>query len=277
MTQLIKSLSDRTTKCAHTALAVAAFLLASQPAAAATFLFTLAPVNSQTAPGATGFLEVDLTNSGSVGVPIGAFRFGLATDDPSDITFVGATPGTLTDMYIFTGVGSWHGPNLATTLNPAVAAMDQSNSGSPITLAPGATVGLGYVSYQINSAATPGGVVTIAFEPTYNQTGGACSSGLCEYVSANYTLTDQTYNSYSYSLVGGTVTVASADSSTGTPEPEPGSLLLAGGLLIALGAIRERRLQHGKGRRKAPGVRKSALPEAGEPGKDCPGAHGYAT
>lgn len=276
MTQLIKSLRNRTTEGAHIALAVAAFLLASQPAAAATFLFTLAPVNIQTAPGATGFFEVDLTNTGSTETMIGGFRFGLTTNDPSDITFDSVTTGTLQDLYIFTGVGSWHGPNLASALNPALAAMDQSN-GAPITLAPGATVGLGYISYQISSNATLGSVANISFEPTYYQTGASCPSGLCEYVSANLNLGDQTYTYSSYSLGGGTITVGSGGSLGDAPEPEPAILLPVGLLLIGLGALRERRLRVAKRRRKTPGVRKSALPEAGEPGKAGPGEHDYAT
>jgi len=238
----------------YTGLAVAAFLLASQPAAASAFLFASTPASSQTAPGALGEFEIDLTNTGSSPEQIGAFRFGLATNI-SGITFESVTTGTLLDPYIFAVPGSWHGPGIATTLNPSEAVMDQTN-GSNITLAPGETVGLGYVSYQVNSNATPGSVIEVSFEPTYLQTGGSCPSGLCEYVSETYALTDTTYTYSTYSLVGGSITVGSQDLPADAPEPEPGMVIPVGLLLIGLGALRKRRFHIGRRRRRIAGVRK---------------------
>jgi hypothetical protein len=185
-------------------------------------------------------------------------------------------------VYIFSGVGSWHGPNLASALNPTVAAMDQGN-GYAMTLAANATVGLGYVTYQIGSAATPGSVISIGFAPPSGYY-GYCSSSFCEFLTASdangATGFGTNYMGYaidSSELGGGTITVGSGGSLGDAPEPEPAILLPVGLLLIGLGALRERRLRVAKRRRKMPGVRKSALPEAGEPGKAGPGEHDYAT
>jgi hypothetical protein len=161
----MKPLRNNTTGYLGAALAVAAFLMASQTAGASVIpvLFTVSPIDTLMAQGVPGAFEVDLTNTGSVPEQIGAFRFGLTTNLPG-ITFVSVTTATLAAPYIFAGatVGSWHGPIIATALNPAVAVMDQANS-NPMMLAAGATVGLGYVTYRVDSNATLGSVINIGF------------------------------------------------------------------------------------------------------------------
>jgi hypothetical protein len=274
MTHLIKSLRNSTTEYVYTALVMAAFLLAPQPAGASVYQFTLFPVNSLTSPGSTGEFEVDLTNLGSIAAQIGGFRFGLTTNDPGIITIDSVTtndPGIVTfpggpAPYIF--ANSWWGPNIASTpLNPSVAVMDQSGS-NPMWLAAGATVGLGYATYQISSAAIPGSVINISFAPPpayYGSGQSYCSSVFCEYLVASnasnsINLSTMGYEIDAGDLVGGSITVASQDAPADVPEPEPGTLLTAGLLLIGLGALRKRRFQLGRRRRRIPGVRKSPMP-----------------
>jgi hypothetical protein len=287
MTHLIKSLRSSTTGYVNTALVMAAFLLASQPAGASVFQFTLFPVNSLTAPGSTGELEVDLTNLGSTAVLIGGFRFGLTTNQPGVITFDSVTtndPGIITfpggpKPYFFSGSGSgsWHGPNIASTLNPTVAVMDQAGS-NPMTLAAGATLGLGYVTYEVSSAATPGSVISIGFAPPpayYGSGMSYCSSVFCEYLTASNSTSSINLNTMGIEidagdLVGGSITVASQDAPADVPEPEPGVLIPAGLFLVGLGALRKRRFQIGRRRRRIPGVRKSPMHEEAAPSQVGP-------
>jgi hypothetical protein len=264
---------------------MAAFLLTPQPAGASVYQFTLLPVNSLTAPGAFGEFEVDLTNLGSGPVTIGGFRFGLTTNASGIITFDSVTtndPGIITfpggpKPYIFagSGIGSWWGPNIASTLNPTVAVMDQAAS-NPMSLPAGATVGLGYVTYQISSAATPGSVITIGFAPPSGYY-AYCSSAFCEYLVGtnagnSINLGSQGIEIDAGDLVGGSITVASQDAPADVPEPEPGTLLTVGLLLIGLGALRKRQLHVGRRRRSIPGIRKPPSCEGRASSQAKPGA-----
>lgn len=180
---------------------VAIFLTLGAARADASLVF-LAPTIAAT-PGSTGSFDILFDNTGPSSVSVGGFSFGISTTDPS-ILFTAATISTVTDPYIFAG-DSLFGPNIALTTGVSLTANDNSASGSDVVAA-GATVGLGHVTYSISSGSPFGTfAITFALFPT---------SALADAGGGNIPIT---------TLTSGEFDVA----------PEPSSLLLTLGGLVA--------------------------------------------
>ena len=100
-------------------------------------------------------LEVILTNTGTGPLDqllVAGFSFEMSAG-AADITFLDVTTGT-SNPYIFGG-NSLFGPNILLNISPdghTVSASDNfSIASSGVTLTPGETVGLGLVSFSVNS------------------------------------------------------------------------------------------------------------------------------
>ena len=187
-------------------------------------------------PGSTNNgLEVALTNSGGgPGITIASFTFGLSTTD-LDIRFTDVTTSTL-NPYIFSG-HSIFGPSLVFSPipPPGVQSLIASDSydvtSSGFTLAPGATVGLGHVLFDIVPGAAGG-----TFSLTLDSTATSLSDPDGVTIAIN-------------TLLNGTVSI----NGTVNPVPEPAAffLLLTAILLIA-GAGRRQTNAARNGRDSAP-------------------------
>jgi hypothetical protein len=190
------------------------------PAAHADFLIAVSSAVAEA--GSTGnTLEVDLTNTGTSAVTFGGFAFGISTSSPS-IAFTGATTATTTAPYIFAS-DSLFGPDIATSIGLSLTAADASALGAD-SVAAGATVGLGKVSFDVASGASLGPVtVTLAGYPTTS-------------------LSDNMGNNLPFTGLNGTIVVVASPSS---PVPEPSTLLLfsTGLAFLAVRASGRRRLR----------------------------------
>ena len=150
---------------------LAGILSASIPAEAG-LLIDIA-LNSA-APGATGSLEVTLTNTGS-GSPsdppfflVGGFSFEI-TATGTDVTFSDVTTGTSLFPYIFPATYSEFGPDIVLSVSPdghtIIASdnyFDATTATVGTTLSPGETVSLGLVSYSLSNS-TPLVPIPISF------------------------------------------------------------------------------------------------------------------
>lgn len=166
----------------HAVATAAAFLgiAATVPGAArADLVFSVQSVSAN--PGSSGALDVLLTNTGASAATIGGFSFRIATSpSTSDISFTQATTSTTANPYVFAG-HSLFGPVLNVTTGSFLDAndvYDASNAGA--TLASGATLALGHVSYSVASNATPRSVnvslTTSAFTSVADQNGATLAS-----------------------------------------------------------------------------------------------------
>jgi hypothetical protein len=170
------------------------------------------------APGSSGTFDVLLTNTGLSSQNIAAFNFELTTAD-TNISFTDVTTDTTTATYIFPD--SFFGPDITTIASgQTVEAGDVDATFNGTDVAPGATYGLGSVSYSIAGGATNGEIAEIDFSP-YPQT----------------SLSDSDFNNVDFTAQSGTITVQTATSTV----PEPGTAFpLAAAMLLAAFLIRRR-------------------------------------
>jgi len=124
-------------------------LLISAPVGAS-LIITVANVSSNS-PSSGNTLEIDLINTGPA-VSLGGFSFEITVGD-SHITFTSATTATLAP-YVFAS-GSLFGPTISTTTGQTLDAGDLSTVAG-VTVATGATVGLGQVFFDISAGDLPG-------------------------------------------------------------------------------------------------------------------------
>jgi hypothetical protein len=143
-------------------------------------------------------LNVTLTNSGPGAVSIGGFSFKI-TASGSSINFTDANVNT-TPSYIF-GANSTFGPDLTSPVSgSSISASDVDSAGSA-SIASGATVGLGYVLFNV--AANGSGVINVTLGANPQYTSAADGSGT---------------NLPILTLTNGTITVTST-------VPEPSTLV----------------------------------------------------
>jgi hypothetical protein len=148
-----------------TTAAILCLLITVQPARA-DLQFSVPSFN--VSPGSSGAFDVTLTNTGLTAVQIGGFSFDLLTTSPP-ITFTDATTGT-SIAYIFVG-NSLFGPDIVLTTGAELVASDNVYTpASYYSLAGGATVGLGHVTYFVASDAQPG-----PFDITFTSLGSGTS------------------------------------------------------------------------------------------------------
>ncbi len=151
-----------------------------------------------TSPSTGNVFDVVLQNTGLSAVQISAFNFDVTTADTS-ISFISASSSTA-DPYIFAtnslGLLSTGGPQDLDVSDFADLGVGDT------TLASGATVGLGRVSFNVAGGATPGSfAVNLApFPGTF--------------------LTDENFNNPPDTLVAGQITIQAP------PVPEPAGLSL---------------------------------------------------
>jgi hypothetical protein len=137
-------------------LGAAAFALAGSPTARADLIVT---VHSATADAGSvnNVLEVTLTNTGPAAATIGGFSFGVMTPPGAGVAFTEANISTTTP-YLFAG-HSLVVPVIHMTTGPSLQAADVFDIvDSGATLAPGQTVGLGRLLFDVAPGAGPGEV-----------------------------------------------------------------------------------------------------------------------
>ena len=135
------------------------FLLAPLRAQAGILTVSLSPLANPGAGSTANSFDVLLTNSSATDVSIAAFFFEVLSSSP-DIAFTDATTATGT-AYIF-GADSLFGPDIigAGSTSTDLNASDLDAAGSAV-LAPGATVALGHVLFDV-SANAPTQIVTFS-------------------------------------------------------------------------------------------------------------------
>ena len=165
-------------------------------------LIVLAPAFTG-AVGSAGTFDIVLQNTGAVSIPIGGFSFCISTSNPG-IAFTSATISTV-GPYVF-GADSLFGPDIATSTGTSLVASDLPLSVSAVSVASGATVGLGRVTYSI-----AGGAATGLFAITLSPAATSLSDGVGSTIPIDF-------------LTNGTLEI--------TAVPEPASLGLIGGLVL---------------------------------------------
>jgi hypothetical protein len=191
------------------AAGLAAGLLGSLPAEAT----LIVGVQSVTAGANTNndTLDVTLMNTGPSAVAVGGFTFEIISAS-SNISFIDANTSTAAP-YVFDG-NSAFGPDLTgPTSGPTLSTSDVDLLGSA-TVASGATVGLGHITFDVAAAAS--GIIAITLGPTPQFTSVADASG----------------NNLPITLANGQVTISTV------PEP---SLVLPLAMAAVIGARRLRR------------------------------------
>lgn len=184
--------------------AVAALLMvSSQPWASIILTSTTTIVSS---PSSGDSFDLTLTNTGPSPEVVEAFSIGVSVSD-THVSFMSASTATLVP-YIFDGF-SLFGPTISTSVpGQTLVASDMFSGVSGSTIAPGDTVGLAHVLFDV-SAGAPGGQLTILIA-------GLPVTGLF----------DPSGNGIDFSLVNNTIRI------NGGTAPEPATiLLLAIGLL----------------------------------------------
>ena len=123
-------------------------------AALADVVYTIHPDTTNPAQGSNGnAFDVLATNTGPSSLGIGAFSFGVYTTD-TDITFTEANVSTIVSSYIFEG-NSFVEITLNSTVisitsgGQTLTANDLTNDFAAVTVAPGATVDLGKVLFDV--------------------------------------------------------------------------------------------------------------------------------
>ena len=135
-------------------------LLISAPVEAS-LIITVGNVFSSS-PSLSNTLEVDLTNTGPAAVSLAGFSFEIDVTDPH-ITFTSATIATVA-TYVFAG-NSLFGPIISTSLpGQTLDVSDLWAGAGGATIAAGATVGLGHVSFDVSAGDVPG-LATVALSP----------------------------------------------------------------------------------------------------------------
>jgi hypothetical protein len=170
--------------------------------------------------GDTGdYFDVSLTNTGS-DISVLAFSFGLSVTD-AYITFTRATTATAAP-YIFAGRSFDELTLLLTYIDAvsggtALSASDMDNDGLGVTVASGATVGLGRVFFDVGSYPAALITVTLSVYPGTNLSDPAVHDIAID------------------TLVDGAITTPGY-----TPVPEPATLVPAGLALLAVLTTRRR-------------------------------------
>ena len=199
------------------ALLVTAGCLAT-PGFAASILFAVQSTSAT--PGSIGdSFDVFLTNSGASAVNIESFTLGITTSD-TDITFEDSTTSTA-NPYIFgsdsVAVMLLSGVNSTSSPGQTLQASDLTLSGSNVSVAGGATVGLAHVIFDVSSGAKLGSAtVSFSAAPGANSLSDASA-------------TQVPINSF----VSGTINVV----------PEPSSLIPVFAALIGIFVNRRRRTE----------------------------------
>lgn len=196
------------------ALAMGLLALAAGSPARADLIVRVQSVTAAIGSAGNGF-EVILENTGPDAVSLNGFSFGLEVGP--ELELLGATTAT-TAPYIFAG-HSLFGPNITLTTGASLLASDAyDNIPGSISLASGATVGLGWVEFGILTD-TPG----------------------------DYSVTLTAFPDTSLSLDGADVPISLlADGTITLVTPEPGSLALALSAL-GLGVVIRLRARRGAG------------------------------
>ena len=133
------------------AAAVAVCAIAASPAQADELIVSLSPLNDVAAGSTGNSFDVLLTNASASRVLIAGFTFQVLTASP-DIAFIAATTATATP-YIF-GADSVLGPDITGFGGGStdLGASDLDAIGA-ISLAAGATIGLGHVLFNVSPTA----------------------------------------------------------------------------------------------------------------------------
>lgn len=143
---------------------LAAAFLAVSPAQAGPVTISTTPVLVNA--GSSGnYFDVVLTNGSAITL-LGAFSVGLSVGDPS-ILFTSATMDTASP-YVFSGDSFTLLTLLSNDISTAsgaqtLIASDLSNSGAGVSIAAGATVGLGRVFFTATPAASAGAAIQLTF------------------------------------------------------------------------------------------------------------------
>jgi len=190
--------------------------------------YSIAPVTVAASAGDVGdAFDVLLTNNGSFDISVAAFAFEVTVAD-TDVTLTGADFSTTAAPYIFAG-DSFDQFNSFTLDTPGgidstaqtLEASDLTNDLAGILLAPGQSLALGEVLFNVANGATPG-----PFGLSFTGSSSVADSNSLSDPSANAIPVDNFY--------GGTIMIGSV--------PEPGTALpLAGALLLSIFIVRYRR------------------------------------
>lgn len=134
-------------------LIAAATMFVGLAVARADVVVTIGPALVTAPAGSTdNAVDVLLTNDGSSAVSVDSLSFELSTSTP-EIDFTNATTATALATYIFSG-DSLFGPDIATSTGQSLLASDVAVT--PVTVNPGAEVGLGHVLFDVAPGAAPG-------------------------------------------------------------------------------------------------------------------------
>ena len=183
-------------------------------------------------PGYSGTLELDLLNpsTNTQSFDVAGFQFELQIPVASGVLFSDATTSTTAEPYIFAGnsvADLYFGGSLIVSPPPPPATSDLqgfdtvANPGTYTTLSPGASFGLGLISFSVDAGATPGSV-PVSIIPFSN-------------TDANGTqISDNNGNAIGFTSSDGVIVIQAA----GT-VPEPSSLMLVivggcGSILLSL-------------------------------------------
>jgi hypothetical protein len=183
------------------------------PAASASVIYSITPIQPVAAPGDIGdAFEVIVTNTGPASISVAGFTFAISTTDP-DITFTSAITSTTTDPYIFAGDSFDNHVSIPLNLNSGMSlkANDETFDNTGITIGASSSMALGRVFYNVSGGAIVPGSFTVAF------------------------VTDPGMNSLSTPAPTSSITIDTLQSETILIDtPEPGALLLVPGGLLAL-------------------------------------------
>ena len=203
-------------------VATLAFLVLATIPADGGLLIDIAPNSAQS--GATGSLEVTLTNTGTDSLDqllVGGFSFEI-TAAGTDVTFSDVTTGMSLYPYIFPAAFSEFGPDIVINVSPdghTISASDNYFDATSATigrtLTPGETVSLGLVSYSLSNS-TPLGLISITF-------------------TASTDVSDP-------SAINIPVVLSSSGGINVVPEPSSFVLMLVGASGICIGIFRRRSL-----------------------------------
>ena len=223
--EVLRGCSQRPCWCLAIPAAMLLSLLLGAPLSGSSLDLTLG--NFQTISSTTGSFEVDLFNNYGTAVTISDFSIELQLSGLAGVVFTGATTATTAEPYIFSGVGG--PPPFSSSSFPTTDLLaGDSVFASPfyVTLAAGANVGLGVITYD-TSGASPG-TALINFGPTGTSVNDSVTNPL---LTTQYQL--------DYSTPAGTIVVA------GPAIPEPSAfILLATALPCVAGIVCRLRGKH---------------------------------
>jgi len=196
----------------HLLIIVPVFGLCISAAAEASLIITVGNVFANS-PSSNNTLEVNLINTGPASISLAGFSFEIQVAD-AHITFTSASIATLAP-YVFAG-NSLFGPTTSTSAPGQILDVSDVWGGlGGATVAPGATVGLGHVFFNV-SAGDLSGRVTVMLSPFP-------ATSLSDPAGANVSVG---------SLTNGSITTPTA------AVPEPSALALAFLGFAALVSIR---------------------------------------